>query len=139
MADDSGWVLCEAVGIQANVHVKTTGLPQTINKLNIKIDSELYSINPNNPERITLGKGSYEVSAEKVLSSDASEVYIADNITPNPIIVIKETHDIDLTINFKTEAVKPTQVSFNVSYAEGTNPASTTATVSNTNGYKETV
>ena len=48
-----GWVLCEAV-VQANVHVKTTGLPQTINKLNIKIDSELYSINPNNPERINL-------------------------------------------------------------------------------------
>ena len=44
-----------------------------------------------------------------------------------------------MTINFKTEAVKPTQVSFNVIYAEGTNPASTTATVSNNNGYKETV
>ncbi|AXH30737.1 hypothetical protein CGC45_08570 [Francisella opportunistica] len=137
-ADDSGWVLCEAV-VQANVHVKTTGLPQTINKLNIKLGSELYSVNPTNPELITLGKGSYDVSAEKVLSSDASEIYIADNIIPNPIIVSKETHDIDLNINFKAEAVKPTQVNFNVSYAEGTNPAATTATVSNANGYKETV
>ncbi|MDE4953122.1 hypothetical protein NAI68_10240, partial [Francisella tularensis subsp. holarctica] len=54
-ADDSGWKLCEAV-VQDNITVKTTGLPQTINKLNITIGSELYTINPNNPEPITLGK-----------------------------------------------------------------------------------
>ncbi|MDE4992472.1 hypothetical protein NAH07_10615, partial [Francisella tularensis subsp. holarctica] len=36
-------------------------------------------------------------------------------------------------------AVKPTPISFNVGYAEGTNPTSITATVSNTNGYKETI
>ncbi|WP_173677738.1 glycosyl hydrolase family 18 protein [Francisella tularensis] len=137
-ADDAGWKLCEAV-VQANITVKTTGLPQTINKLNIKIGSELYTINPNNPEPITLGKGNYDVSAEKVLSSDASEIYVAKNIMPNPIIIDKDSSNIDLNINFEAEAVKPTQISFNVGYAEGTNPTSITATVSNTNGYKETI
>ncbi|MDE4957389.1 hypothetical protein NAI59_10940, partial [Francisella tularensis subsp. holarctica] len=57
----------------------------------------------------------------------------------NPIIIDKDSSNIDLNINFEAEADKPTQISFNVGYAEGTNPTSITATVSNTNGYKETI
>ncbi|MDE4982306.1 hypothetical protein NAI38_09740, partial [Francisella tularensis subsp. holarctica] len=90
-----------------------------------------YTINPNNPEPITLCKGNYDVSAKKFLSSDASEIYVAKNIMHNPIIIDKDSSNIDLNINFEAEAVKHTQISFNVGYAEGTNPTSITATVSN--------
>ncbi|MEY8701713.1 glycosyl hydrolase family 18 protein, partial [Francisella philomiragia] len=123
-ADSSAWVLCEAI-VQAQVNIKTTGLPQAIDKVDIKIGSQTYTINPNNPTPITVAKGSYDVTVNSVLSSDGSKNYVAKTISPNPIVVNEETTEINLNVNFQAEDVKPANVSFNVKFPEGASPSKT--------------
>ncbi|WP_191092401.1 glycosyl hydrolase family 18 protein [Francisella sp. XLW-1] len=118
------WTLCGDI-IQAQVNVKTTGLPQTIDKIEVKIDSQTYTINPNDPTLITVAKGSHNVSVGNVLSSDGSTNYVAKTITPNPIEVNEESKNINLNIAFEAEDVKPANVSFNVKFPEDATPTKT--------------
>lgn len=135
-ADSSAWVLCEAI-VQAQVNIKTTGLPEIVDKVDVKIGSQTYTINPNNPTPITVAKGSYDVSVSSVLSSDGSKNYVAKTIIPNPVVVNEETTEINLNINFQAEDVKPANVSFNVKFPEDASPSKTvTAERISSNGDK---
>lgn len=132
------WKYC-GQAVEAKVSVNTTGLPQTVKTFEIVIGGESYTIDSTRQTPIVLGQGSFDVSVPKILSSDASEVYIANKVTPNPIVVDESTKEVSLNISFKTEAVEATTVSLNVTYATGTSPNSTTAKVTNSSGYEQTV
>lgn len=137
-AEDSSWVLCQAV-VQADVSIKTTGLPKEITSTNVVIGGKPYTINPSQPNTITLGKGSYDVSVDKITSQDGLKVYTASKITPNPIVVTEDTKTVELNIEFKSEDVKPANVTLNVSYPNDAYPEELpTATVSNSGGYEKT-
>ncbi|QIV95311.1 chitinase [Allofrancisella inopinata] len=132
------WKYC-GQAVEAKVSVNTTGLPQTVKTFEIVIGGESYTIDSTRQTPIVLGQGSFDVSVPKILSSDASEVYIANEVTPNPIVVDESTKEVSLNISFETEAVEATTVSLNVTYATGTSPDSTTAKVTNSSGYEQTV
>ncbi|KEI35178.1 chitinase [Francisella sp. W12-1067] len=132
------WKYC-GQAVETKVSVNTTGLPQTVKTFNVVIGGESYTIDSTRQTPIVLGQGSFDVSVPNILSSDALEVYIANKVTPNPIIIDESTKEVSLKINFKTKAVEVTTVSLNVTYATGTSPDSTTAKVTNSSGYDQTV
>ena len=135
---DSVWQYC-GQSVETKVSVNTTGLPSTTKSFEVVIGGKSYLVDPAKQTPIVLGGGSYGVTVPNVLDASGSKSYVADAITPNPIVVDSKTADVNLSISFKSEEVETTSVNLEVSFAEGTSPSLTTAKITNAGGFEQTI
>jgi len=135
---DSVWQYC-GQSVETKVSINASGLPSTSKSFVVVIGGKSYLVGATKQSSIVLGEGSYDVTVPNVLDTDGSKSYVADAITPNPIVVNSETAEVSLNISFKSEMVETVRVNLEVSFAEGTSPSLTTAKITNTGGFEQTI